>query len=429
MQALLQLNLGLPVVQVFACAADVGLTLGRVVSRQGQVNEFGCAAGQFDHFFGQLANGEFTRVAKVDGARKAWCTVVTCGYVHEAHKAFDQVVYIAKAACLLARAVERDVLPFKRLHNEVAHHTAVVGVHARAVGVEYAGHTNVKLVLAMVVKKQGFGATLAFVVAAANANRVDIAPVVFCLWMHSWVAIHLTGAGLKNAGLKTFGQAQHVDGTVHAGLEGLNRVVLVVDGTGGASQVVNLVHFHVQRKRHVVAHELKARVVEQMLDVALGTGEQVVGTDDFVATGQQAVNQVAAQKASTAGDQNAFAGVVVAHVFLALVVAKQVAGVDLVGHIADAMGHAVGHNDIGLGLELRQVGDDAAVEESVFFERGFEDDDFDAFGLDAFHDALNAAGPEVVGTGFHDQAVDADDGGVWGESRRGRRSYIGGVCG
>ncbi len=46
------------------------------------------------------------------------------------------------------------------------------------------------------------------------------------------------------------------------------------------------------------------------------------------------------------------------------------------------------------------------------FEHGFINDDFHALGLDALHDALDAAGAVVVGAGFHDQAVDADDFGL-----------------
>lgn len=42
----------------------------------------------------------------------------------------------------------------------------------------------------------------------------------------------------------------------------------------------------------------------------------------------------------------------------------------------------------------------------------FIDDHFDALGLDPFHDALDAGGPEVVGTDLHDEAIDADHFGV-----------------
>ena len=91
--------------------------------------------------------------------------------------------------------------PLQRLDDEVADHAAVVGVHARAVGVEDAHDLDVELVLAVVVEEQGFGAALAFVVAAADADGVDVAPVVFGLRMDSGIAIDLAGGGLEDARL------------------------------------------------------------------------------------------------------------------------------------------------------------------------------------------------------------------------------------
>jgi hypothetical protein len=47
-------------------------------------------------------------------------------------------------------------------------------VHARAVGIKDTYYLNVELVLAVVIKKEGFGAALAFVVARTNTNRIDL---------------------------------------------------------------------------------------------------------------------------------------------------------------------------------------------------------------------------------------------------------------
>ena len=96
-----------------------------------------------------------------------------------------------------------------------------------------------------------------------------------------------------------------------AGLGGLHRVELVVDGGGGAGQVMDFVHLHVQREGDVVAQEFKVRVVEQVGDVVLGAGEEVVDADDVVALGQQALAEVAAQEAGAAGNQNPFSQCVV----------------------------------------------------------------------------------------------------------------------
>ena len=56
---------------------------------------------------------------------------------------------------------------------------------------------------------------------------------------------------------------------MHAGLGGLDRVELVMHRRGGAREIVDLVDFDVERKSHVVAHQLKAGIAGKMLDIAL----------------------------------------------------------------------------------------------------------------------------------------------------------------
>jgi len=156
------------------------------------LNEWRFRAGDGFHLLGQLNHGELAGVAEVDRAGEV------VRHVHQTHKAFDQVVHIAKRAGLRAVAVEGDGLALQRLDDEVAHHAAVIGVHARAVGVEDASDLDVHAVLAAVVKEQGFGAALALVVAGARADRVDLAPVAFGLRMDFGVAVDLAGGGLKD---------------------------------------------------------------------------------------------------------------------------------------------------------------------------------------------------------------------------------------
>jgi hypothetical protein len=86
----------------------------------------------------------------------------------------------------------------------------------------------------------------------------------------------------KILAFSALGQPQHVDRAVHAGLGGLHRVVLVVDRRGRAGEVVDLVDLHVEREGHVVAHQLEVRVVEQVGDVVLGAGEEVVDAEHIV---------------------------------------------------------------------------------------------------------------------------------------------------
>ena len=96
----------------------------------------------------------------------------------------------------------------QRLDDEVGDDPAVVGVHARAVGVEDAGDLDAQAVLAAVVEEQGLGAALAFVVAGAEADGVDVAPVVFGLRVDFGVAVDLAGGGLEDLGLGALGEAR-----------------------------------------------------------------------------------------------------------------------------------------------------------------------------------------------------------------------------
>ena len=104
--------------------------------------------------------------------------VTSSGGLHQPHEPVDQIVDVAERAGLAALAVDRDVLAAQRLDDEVGHHAAVVRVHARAVGVEDARHLDRQLVLAAIVEEQRLGAALAFVVAGARADRIDVAPIV-----------------------------------------------------------------------------------------------------------------------------------------------------------------------------------------------------------------------------------------------------------
>ncbi len=60
-------------------------------------------------------------------------------------------------------------------------------------------------------------------------------------------------------------------------------------------------------------HQLEARMVEQVLDVALGAGEEVVDAQDVMALLDEPVAQVAAQETGAAGHEHLLGGVVLAH--------------------------------------------------------------------------------------------------------------------
>jgi hypothetical protein len=54
-----------------------------------------------------------------------------------------------------------------------------------------------------------------------------------------------------------------------------------------------------------VSHKLEARLIQQMLNIDLSTSKKVIDGDHVVAFSQQSITQMRAQKAGTAGDENA----------------------------------------------------------------------------------------------------------------------------
>ncbi len=76
--------------------------------------------------------------------------------------------------------------------------------------------------LPVVVEKQGLGTSLAFIIAGARADRIDVTPVALRLRMNFRIAIHFGGRCLKNGNTQSLGQAQRIDSADDAGLERLH---------------------------------------------------------------------------------------------------------------------------------------------------------------------------------------------------------------
>ena len=138
-------------------------------------------------------------------------------------------------------------------------------------------------VLAVIVEEQRFGAALAFVVAGARADRVDVAPIFLGLRMRHRIAIDLAGRGLQDPAFQPLGEAEHVDRAVHRCLHRLDRVVLVMDRRSRTGEVVDLVDLDIEREADVVPQELEARVHVHMVEVALGRRKQIVDADHLMA--------------------------------------------------------------------------------------------------------------------------------------------------
>jgi hypothetical protein len=100
------------------------------------------------------------------------------------------------------------------------------------------------------------------------------------------VSIDFACGGLKYFCLHALCQTKHIYRAMYARFCGLYRVELVMNGARWTSEVVYLVNFNVQGKRDIVAFKLKVGICEQMGDVALAAGEEIIDAQ-HVMTGFQ----------------------------------------------------------------------------------------------------------------------------------------------
>ena len=201
----------------------IGSTLRWIVLGQWPVDNARRRPSERDDLLREISCGVLIGGTHIDRS------LVVVSRRHQAHKSLNHIVHVAERACVRSVAKHRDVVASQRLHYEGTHYSPVIGVHSGTVSVEDSRHLDSEPVLPVVVEEERFCATFALVVAATSANGIDVAPVVFGLWTHCWVAVDLARRRLKNLGFQTLRQAECVDGPVHAGLGRLHWVELVVD--------------------------------------------------------------------------------------------------------------------------------------------------------------------------------------------------------
>ena len=80
--------------------------------------------------------------------------------------------------------------------------------------------------------------------------------------MHERIPVDLRGRRQEDPGASALGEAEHVDGPMDSGFGGLDGVALVVHRACWAGQVEDLVDFHEEWERDIVANNLEARVVQ-----------------------------------------------------------------------------------------------------------------------------------------------------------------------
>ena len=88
------------------------------------------------------ANARFSAASEISGFR---CRGVIP--IHHPHHPIDQIIHEAKTPGLGPVPEHRDVLTLEHLNNEIAHYPAVVGMHARAVGVKDTDHPDIEFLM------------------------------------------------------------------------------------------------------------------------------------------------------------------------------------------------------------------------------------------------------------------------------------------
>src|SRR5436190_13276465 len=155
----------------------------------------------------------------------------------------------------------------------------------------------------MIIHHQRFGDALAFIVAAAKPDRVNVAEIVLRLWMDQRVAVNFACRSLQNTRLYAFCQPEHIDHTHYTGLNGFDWIVLVVNWRSGTGKIIDLIDLEHYRFGHVVTNQFEILTVKKVRNILLAAGEKVVEADDLVALVQEPFAKMRADKARTACDQ------------------------------------------------------------------------------------------------------------------------------
>src|ERR687897_2118561 len=133
-----------------------------------------------------------------DGVADVYRTALLAS--HQADHTFDEVLDILHAPGLGAVSVDAQGLAQEGLSYKVRHHPAIIFPHSRTVGIEDAHDPGIDPMVAMVGHCQGLGITFGLIVDAPWARGAYVAPVVFALRVHEWVAVDLRGGSEHKAG-------------------------------------------------------------------------------------------------------------------------------------------------------------------------------------------------------------------------------------
>lgn len=246
---------------------------------------------------------------------------------HQSNQTRNEIVNKLKGSSLVAIPVDGDVFVLESLNDEIAHHSSVVGVHARAKCIEDSGDSDINIGLLLIgipvkveeVAGEGmvrienrerslhhrFCDTFPFVVTSSRADWVHIAPVSLLLGMDFWIAIHLGGGGEEDSGSHSLGESEHVQSSLGVCLDRFDRIVLVMWWGSRASKMIDLIHLKEDWFHNIVDDQLEVWMALPLLDIHCSPCEHIINDNDTMALHHQAINKMASDKSSPTSDQDA----------------------------------------------------------------------------------------------------------------------------
>ena len=200
--------------------------------------------------------------------------------------------------------------PTQRLIEKIRKRAAVVQAHARAVGIKDAHDVRVQAVVAVIGHGHGFGEALGFVVNAARADRIHVAPISFRLRADLRVAVTFGSGGEQVTRFFRQRQAERIVRAERADFQSLNGKFQIIRRAGGRREMQDDFDgpgdFDVTRD--VLARETKFRVRQQMRDVGIAAGDEIIEAENFPAFFQQQFAEMRTEKSGSAGDYRAQSG-------------------------------------------------------------------------------------------------------------------------
>jgi hypothetical protein len=87
------------------------------------------------------------------------------------------------------------------------------------------------------------------------------------------VSIHFGGRGKEEPRSGALRDPEHIDRSRNVGLDGFDRIVLIVHGRRRTREVVELIALKKDRLSDIVPNELKVRIRGHVAHISLGAGE------------------------------------------------------------------------------------------------------------------------------------------------------------